>query len=245
MSKNRDHDYLYINEKKYLTDPKYTTTQFENLLKEISFGKKQESLWDIGCSNGSLLNYLVKKFPNSKLYGSDVIKESLEVAKKNTHSSIEYFFDDITKEKTLSLECDVLISVGVFQIYEEIEKILNQYISRVKPEGYIFIQGPLNKYGVDVLIKYRDNRNTKTEEIDQIGWNLWSVEYLENLFEKIKEIENYEFIPIHFPKDLTVEHDHKDTLRSWTVNVDGENKFLNGLFLQDHYFIKLKIDKSR
>ena len=48
---------------------------------------------------------------------------------------------------------DVIVSVGVFQIFEEIEKILYQYISRVKQKGYVFIQGPLNKYSVDVLIK--------------------------------------------------------------------------------------------
>ena len=148
MSKNRDHDYLYIDDEKYFSNPKYTTKHLEKLLKEISFGTNLKSLWDVGCSNGSLLNYLLKKFPNANFYGSDIIEESLEAAKKNTDGSIEYFLDDITKEKTLDLGCDVLISAGVFQIYEEIDKILYQYISRVKPQGYVFIQGPLNKYGV-------------------------------------------------------------------------------------------------
>ena len=128
MSNYRDHDYLYVNDDKYLRNPKYTTQQFANLLNEISFGDNLNSLWDIGCGNGSLLNFIKSKYPNSNLYGSDIIKESLEVAEKNTDKSIKYFIDDITKKKTTKLECDVLISAGVFQIYEEIESILKQYI---------------------------------------------------------------------------------------------------------------------
>ena len=99
---------------------------------------------------------------------------------------------------------DVIVSVGVFQIFEEIEKILYQYISRVKQKGYVFIQGPLNKYSVDVLIKYRDNQNTKTGKVDQVGWNIWSIDYLEKLFSEINEIKEFEFIPVNFPKNLNV-----------------------------------------
>jgi len=243
MTSNRTHDYIYIDDDRYFSNPKFTSKQFENLLYEISFGSKLNSLWDIGCGNGALLNFLHTKFPKSNLYGSDIIKESLDAAKKNSNKTIKYFLDDITQENTTDLLSDVIVSVGVFQIYDEIEKILYQYISRVKQKGYIFIQGPLNKYGVDVLIKYRDNQNTKTGKVDQVGWNVWSIEYLKQLFSSINEIKEYEFIPVHFPKNLNVKFDEKDTLRSWTVDLNGENKFMNGIIVQDHFFIKLTIDK--
>lgn len=243
MSNYRDHDYLYVNDDRYFLSPKFTSQQFVNLLHEISFESDFNSLWDIGCGNGALLNYLHTKFPKSNLYGSDIINKSLEVAKKNSVESIKYFLDDITKDNTTGLLSDVIISAGVFQIFEEIEKILYQYISRVKQKGYIFIQGPLNKYSVDVLIKYRDNQNTTTGKIDQVGWNIWSIDYLEKLFSNINEIKEYEFIPVNFPKNLNVESDHKDTIRSWTADLNGENKFMNAIVVQDHFFIKLKIDK--
>ncbi len=60
----------------------------------------------------------------SNLYGSDIIKESLDAAKKNSNKTIKYFLDDITQENTTDLLSDVIVSVGVFQIYDEIEKIL-------------------------------------------------------------------------------------------------------------------------
>ena len=138
MSNYRDHDYLYVNDDRYFLSPKFTSQQFVNLLHEISFESDFNSLWDIDVEM-ELLNYLHTKFPKSNLYGSDIINKSLEVAKKNSVESIKYFLDDITKDNTTGLLSDVIISAGVFQIFEEIEKILYQYISRVKQRAiYLF-----------------------------------------------------------------------------------------------------------
>ena len=182
----------------------------------------------------------IKKISKDQPENFQFNEKSLEVAKKNSDKSIKYFLDDITKENTSGLLSDVIVSVGVFQIFEEIEKILYQYISRVKQRGYVFIQGPLNKYSVDVLIKYRDNQNTKTGKVDQVGWNIWSIDYLEKLFSEINEIKEFEFIPVNFPKNLNVKFDQKDTIRSWTADLNGENKFMNGIVVQDHFFTPKK-----
>lgn len=244
MIQNRDHDYLYLEEEKYLTKPKHTTLILEKLLKDISFGDKYLSLWDIGCSNGSMLNYLVKQFPNCNFFGSDIIPESIELAKQKTSKVINYFSDDITQKNVTQLNCDVIISVGVLQIYDNIKEIIENYISRTADEGYIFLVGPFGNYDVDVKISYRDNKNTKTSKIDQGGWNVWSINYIQKELSKINYVKKSDFIPINFPKNLNIKQNEEDPLRSWTVNVDGQNKFLNALILQDLFVLKLKINKQ-
>ena len=244
MKKNRDHDFLYLKDQQYFTTPKHTTLVIENLLKDISFGKDYTSLWDIGCSNGSMLNYLQSKFTNCKFFGSDIIPESIELAKQRTSDTIEYFIDDITKKKNTPIKCDVLISVGVLQIYDDVANLIQNYLSRSEDEGYILLQGPFNKYDVDLNITYRDNKNTRTNLLDQGGWNIWSLDRIGEEIKKIKEIESFEFIPIVFPDSLKIQHNKEDPLRSWTTNVNGVNQFLNALILQDHYVVKLKVNKS-
>ena len=71
-----------------------------------------------------MLNYLYGKFPNCNFYGSDIIPQSIQLAKEKTNDSIEYFVDDITKKNNTQLKCDVIISVGVFQIYEDINSLI-------------------------------------------------------------------------------------------------------------------------
>tara|TARA_B100000287_G_scaffold361622_1_gene354513 strand:+ start:18308 stop:18880 length:573 start_codon:yes stop_codon:yes gene_type:complete len=190
-----------------------------------------------------MLNYLYGKFPNCSFYGSDIIPQSIQLAKEKTNNSIEYFVDDITNKNDTQLRCDIIISVGVFQIYDDINSLIQNYISRTNKDGYILIEGPFSEHGVDVNITYRDNKNTKSGLIDQGGWNVWSLIYLETQLKEIKEVESYEFIPVSFPDDLQIDYKKEDPLRSWTVNIDGKNKFLNALILQDHYIIKLKVSK--
>ncbi len=151
-----------------------------------------------------MLNYLYGKFPNCNFYGSDIIPQSIQLAKEKTNDSIEYFVDDITKKNDTQLKCDVIISVGVFQIYDDINSLIQNYISRTNKDGYILIEGPFSEHGVDVNITYRDNKNTKSGLIDQGGWNVWSLIYLETQLKEIKEVESYEFIPVSFPDDLQI-----------------------------------------
>ena len=67
--------------------------------------------------------------------------------------------------------------------------------------------------------------------------------HLESQLKEIQEVESYEFIPVNFPDDLQIGYKKEDPLRSWTVNIDGKNKFVNALILQDHYIIKLKVSQ--
>ena len=52
--------------------------------------------------------------------------------------------------------------------------------------------------------------------------------------EEIQEVESYEFIPVNFPDDLQIGYKKEDPLRSWTVNIDGKNKFVNDNYQNEH-----------
>ncbi len=68
---------------------------FSRILEQIP-SKEIETIADIGCGEGSNLFFLVKQFPKAKLYGFDVSKTALEVAKKNINA--EFSILDIQKE---------------------------------------------------------------------------------------------------------------------------------------------------
>ena len=71
---------------------------------------------------------------------------------------------------------------------------------------------------------------------------MFSVKTMKNILNKNKNIKNYKFIKINFPKNLKVKKNIHNHIRSWTQNIGNINFFINGLnLIQNHYFLIINL----
>lgn len=100
---------------------------------------------DYGCGIGKITSILVREFPQSNIYGFDVSKESMLVAKKeNAELKNIYFMDELSEKQ----KYDFIIAANVFHHIEPNERInaMNKIKNLLKSSGKIIIfeHNPLN-----------------------------------------------------------------------------------------------------
>lgn len=235
MIEKRTHDDFYLKEKK-LIKPKFLTTYIYNFLKKSKF----KSLLDIGIGNGEFLKYLCLKLPNKNYFGTDVHKGLLHYNKKK-YPKIKFLYDDITKKNHKKLKADLIHSRGVINIFDNPKLFLDGIIDRCNKEGEIYIIHYFNDYGMDYLVKYRDNNSKKIRNHYEKGWNVFSKLTITKLLKKNKHVKKFQFIKIKFPKNLKVKQNLKDISRTWTLDIGNQKYFINGLgILNKLYLLKIK-----
>ena len=188
----RTHDEFYFKDKNYFEKPKYTSIFFTKLIKNLQF----KSLHDIGCANGALLNYVNFKFKNKDLYGSDLRKELVADAKKKNikHKNLKFFTNDFTNSKKIRIKTDIIVSVGVMDIFDEFDKTVRLLINNCNKKGSIFICQTFNKYAVDIVFRHRDvSKKNYPKKINQMGWNIFSIKYVSDLLRKNRKVKNFKF----------------------------------------------------
>ena len=235
MSK-RDHDNLYLYDKQYFKSPKYV---WKFLLEHLDKNKnKKINFWDVGCANGALICFLKKKFPHWNYIGSDIKKKLINLSKKTTNETIIY--DNIEK-KNFTRKANILHAAGVHSCFDDIKNFLNNMIQRTEPKGEIYIHGLFNVNTVDVLIKYRDctKKNYLSSQINQAGWNNFSIITVSKLLKKNNRVKKFKFYLVKFPKNIKALKT-KDPLKSWTILHKSEKYFINSLNILQHQYI-LKI----
>lgn len=236
MIEKRTHDDFYLKEKK-TTKPKFLTTYVYNQLRK----KKFKSLIDIGIGNGEFLEFLSFKLPNKNYIGTDVHKKLL-IYNKKKFSNTKFFYDDIIKKNKKKLKADVVHCRGVINIFDQPKIFLNGIINRCNKKGEIYIIHYFNDYGMDYLVKYRDNNLSKMKNHYEKGWNVFSKLSITNLLKKNKSIKSFKFLKINFPKNINVKQNFKDFSRTWTLDIGKQKYFINGLgFLNKLYLLKIKM----
>lgn len=237
----RTHDQFYFKDKNYFEKPKYTSIFFSKLIEKIKFN----SLHDIGCANGALLNFINLKFKNKSLYGSDLRGELISDAKKkNTkNQNLKFFINDFTNPRKIKIKTDLIVSVGVMDIFDEFDKTLNLLLNNCNKKGSIFICQTFNEYKVDIVFRHRDtSKKSYTKKIDQMGWNIFSIKYISDLLKKNKRVKNFKFHKIKYPKNLKVSK-RNDPMRSWTTIYDKRKIFINALgVIHDKYFLQINLN---
>ena len=190
----------------------------------INKNNKIFKILDIGCSNGSFLNFLKIKFPKAKLYGLDVSRKLLNLAKENIkdgefiHGSIEDF--NILK----NYKFDLITMFGVIGILEDPKKSLINSISSLNKGGRLYVSSNFNENNIDVVMKYRraDRNNSKWED----GWNIFSVYTISKILNKIDEVDKFIFYDFNMPFDIAKTN---DPMRAWTTRVGNKERYqING-----------------
>lgn len=94
-----------------------------NLASSINF----QSVCDVGCGRGLLLDGMRKKFGNRSYFGSDISDEILMVAKKQ-FPKFEFFVQDLTKFMRTNRKFDLVICSEVLEhIKDDNRAIANLY----------------------------------------------------------------------------------------------------------------------
>lgn len=117
---------------------------------------------DYGCGIGKITNILAKEFPQSNIYGHDVSKESILVAKKeNAGLKNIYFIDELSEKQ----KYDFIIAANVFHHIKPNERInaMNKIKNLLKLGGKIIIfeHNPLNPITRRIVNRCPFDKNAK------------------------------------------------------------------------------------
>jgi len=128
------------NAKKYA---QHSSPQFKNAIKELHLLnlKGNESILDIGCGNGQLGAYILKKLlPHGTLHGIDASLPQVQQAQKNYAHNKQLSFEQanvLTYES--AKQYDVVISFWVLHWVKDYERALRQIFKALKPGGKALI----------------------------------------------------------------------------------------------------------
>ena len=105
------------------------------------FDKTPRTVLDIGCGNGHTIEFLSKKWINTKFYGLDLSDVAIDIAKrKNIQNALfkSCFLQDIEYD----IDFDLVIMLGVLEHFEDIKNALQHVIRLCSLDTIIYIEVP-------------------------------------------------------------------------------------------------------
>lgn len=238
VSVQRTHDALYLDENRY-TEPKEMFKFIAKHAFKLNDKNSSLSICDFGCAAGEFLYFLHTILPKASLVGVDVLPSLLSKAAKFVPTA---FF-----KKGSVLDCnfaandlyDKSFLIGVHSIFDEFEICFTNLIKWTKPGGCVYIAGMFNPFPVDVLIKYKEAKNYKSN-VYESGWNIFSQQSVTEFLKQNKKVKSMTFTKFNITIDILRQ---ADPVRSWTLRDFRDDRFIvNGLcLLQPHYLLKIKL----
>ena len=232
VERTHDEFYAFVDPE---APPKETFLAVARLIKKFKSNSPTAiSVVDFGCATGAFVNYLVSEFPEDEVSGIEFLNSLIDVGRETyPHIKINQgsVFD---RNALLESSVDVLTLLGVIQIFDDIEPIIRNVGSWIKPNGKLYVHGMFNPFDVDVYLKYKKSEDFASD-IFQAGWNVISQKTISNLLNSYgaKSVKFHEFkISIDLEKKLD------DPLRSWTEKLDdGSRQIVNATCLKQPQFI--------
>lgn len=127
----------------------YKLKEMVNFLEKEGLHKKKLKLLDFGCGIGRSAKYIRQYLPNISIYGTDVSKEEIKVARKNNKNQKNVTFTPFDglnipfKEKF-----DIIFVANVFHHIKRSDqkKVMKNISGKLAKDGYLFIfeHNPLN-----------------------------------------------------------------------------------------------------
>lgn len=216
----RTHDDLYLVESEF---------KVKNSFKLISehIPETTSSILDIGCSNGSLISYLMSVLPQHVQFtGVDIHQALLEKAAQNCPRA-DFVSGDVASDGFQDSvgNYDLVILAGVHTIFDDCDSYLDNCVSCVAPGGSLFIFGSMNPNPFDVITRVRPAGSKEWER----GFNRPSLATM------VSELERRNFCCDVVPFDIDFDlNESADAMRSYSIRVvdkDGAIKRIlrNGL----------------
>ena len=168
----RSHDKFYLNHKEFKVKQ-----CFKDIADFLDTHNKKNYL-DVGCSNGSFLNFLKQKInKESSLSGFDIDQNLIDAAKYNV-PGVKFYKQNIIDPVPDKLKnyFDYITLLGVHTIFDDLEPLIKATSSLLKDSGKIIIFGSFNKSDYDLISRVRRPGFKEYE----IGFNRHSLKSLEN-----------------------------------------------------------------
>lgn len=216
---------------------------FKSILEILIDRKKtlKANIIDVGCATGEFINFLKNNMPDSEFVGVDIAEELLVEARVRLPN------DKFIRLSALELDDDIgqfdtVLALGCMSIFDDVELEIfwRNLVKICKPGGLIIVFSPLNKFGVDALIKHRKRFDAQPGGWEK-GWNIYSIETITDLLASLKlsvDIKRFR-IPFHMEKG-------SDPIRTWTMETEHDQfQLTNGLqLLVEHYFMIVDVPNS-
>jgi SAM-dependent methyltransferase len=105
-------------------------------LTQITSGKSDATLLEVGCADGIILREIAKDFPHlKKLVGIDIATHMIEEAtRQNTDPRVSF----MVREAYRSEPVDIVVETGVIN-YSHVEKEIRYAYDNLKEEGYFIL----------------------------------------------------------------------------------------------------------
>ena len=124
--------------------------------------------------------------PDSKFVGVDIAEELLVEARKKLPNDKFIRLSALELDKDIG-QFDTVLALGCMSIFDEaeLEIFWSNLVKICKPGGLIIVFSPLNKFGVDALIKHRKRMDAQLGGWEK-GWNIYSIETITDLLTSLK-----------------------------------------------------------
>lgn len=95
-------------------------------------------LLDIGCADGTTIDYISQKFPFLNITGIDYYKKAIDFAKK-TKPHIKFIHADVHSLPFKKNDFDIITSVEVLEHLENPQKALEEIYRVLRPGGFMIL----------------------------------------------------------------------------------------------------------
>ena len=108
------------------------------------YSPDMRSFLEVGCGTGFVIQAIAKKFPRTKLVGSDYFEEGLKYAKQRVPKA--QFIKMDARKISYNATFDSLGAFDVLEHIDEDESVLVQLCKALKPEGIMIITVPQHEW---------------------------------------------------------------------------------------------------
>ena len=189
---------------------------FEEIIDLLDINEKKNFL-DIGCANGSFLNYIKQNVHHeSNLSGFDIDPHFINLAKLKV-SGVKFYIQNILDPipENLKNSFDYISLLGVHNNFDDLEPLIKATSLLLAESGKIILFGSFNKGDYDLISRVRRPGKKKLE----IGFNRHSLKSLEKAA-KACGFKNF-FAKQFFMNEIIEKS--KDPLRSYHSYFDKDN----------------------
>ena len=210
-----------------------STKQLYGSILEVADSKNNNSFLDAGCGDGSVINFLHKKFPDSSFSGFDISKAMVSYAKESLPINISIKKGDLLDMSEYATEKhDIVYSIHTLSLFPSFEPVLQELIKSTK--SHLFVNSIFSDQNIDSFT------TIKEPNFPDIQWNSFSMQRVEKYLIK-NGATKVNFKRLYMPFDLTKP---KEGMGSFTKELmSGERLTFSGPLFLPWYILRADFNK--
>ena len=210
----------YLDESQF-DKPKACFVEIIDLMKS-HYCDRPISIVDFGCANGAFLHHAGLELNIRRSVGVDISEGLIALANSQLPGS-EFYVNDFSKVGRLSLgNFEVCVCLGTLCLFDDLEIPLKVICQHLAPGGIGIIYDLVNRYPVDVRMKFRRHGET--------GWKpAYNVRCSTSWETLIRDVNpDLQVNVSRFEMPYPIEKSN-DAMRSWTIKTeDHDNQIISG-----------------